>query len=607
MHTARTMFISLCVIGWLACGSDSVSQTYRPWGATGEGGSTGGAGTPLGGGGDAGGSGGFGGVPNSGGMAGTIGIGGMAGGTAGGAAIDAGGMAGGRGGAGGATADAGGMAGGRGGSGGATIDAGGMAGGRGGAGGATADAGVLGITLSNVRVLAAPDSATVSWSLDQPGTGQVEFGLSMALGSASTPETTFQYSAHVQTITNLTPGTRYYFRVKSANVAGQTVVSTIASFDTLGGGTGGSGGAGGSGGSTGGTFATSLIGLGNFISGNPGASTQSGMTTRSLGGWAPLHPSSGGYNANGTLLATHNSEVYRTSDGTQVGTVADNAQVKLKQWSNASPNKMYYVTETNCSVVHFGGATAQLFDLASARATYGINFDRFWATENEGSFIVGTDAAVVVFGIRGSEARALIWRFAGGWAPQTYLMPESYPSGGWDLYAATPIGDPAVPGNIGYVFVKPQTQGLSGASWAILSVSSNGVTGRVNADFGGTHHASQCVFQDADGSFRPGLVEASGRVVTGNGTSFSFNPPGFLWHLGWVRGTIYVVADRIESGNNVGAAAYALRRTNQGGYPLIGPGQLSNGIAYTGLYARDGITNIHFRAPNSNNVIMMSR
>ena len=75
-------------------------------------------------------------------------------------------------------------------------------------------------------------TATISWSLDQPATGQVEYGKTAAYGSLSTPELTFNYSAHVQALTGLAPGTLYHFRVRSTNQAGVQTVSGDNTFST---------------------------------------------------------------------------------------------------------------------------------------------------------------------------------------------------------------------------------------------------------------------------------------------------------------------------------------------------------------------------------------
>jgi hypothetical protein len=76
--------------------------------------------------------------------------------------------------------------------------------------------------------------AIVSWSLDEPATGQVEFGTTTAYGRLTTEETSFRYSAHVQQVSGLLAGTVYHFRVRSQDAAGRLSVSSDDTFRTIG-------------------------------------------------------------------------------------------------------------------------------------------------------------------------------------------------------------------------------------------------------------------------------------------------------------------------------------------------------------------------------------
>ena len=75
-------------------------------------------------------------------------------------------------------------------------------------------------------------SAAVSWTLNEPGTGQVFYGLTASYGSTTTPELSFNYSAHLQTVTGLTAGTLYHYCVKSADQAGNLTASGDYTFTT---------------------------------------------------------------------------------------------------------------------------------------------------------------------------------------------------------------------------------------------------------------------------------------------------------------------------------------------------------------------------------------
>lgn len=75
--------------------------------------------------------------------------------------------------------------------------------------------------------------AQISWSLDEPATGQVDYGTTSAYGSATTPELSFAYSAHLQQVSGLAPGTLYHYRVRSQDASGHRSISADATFATL--------------------------------------------------------------------------------------------------------------------------------------------------------------------------------------------------------------------------------------------------------------------------------------------------------------------------------------------------------------------------------------
>ncbi len=69
------------------------------------------------------------------------------------------------------------------------------------------------------------NAAKVTWTVSAPATGQVEYGTSTRYGEASILEASFHYSTHVQTLSGLSPGTRYHFRVHSVAADGRSVYS----------------------------------------------------------------------------------------------------------------------------------------------------------------------------------------------------------------------------------------------------------------------------------------------------------------------------------------------------------------------------------------------
>ena len=75
-------------------------------------------------------------------------------------------------------------------------------------------------------------SATISWTLDKPSTGQVEYGTTSELGLRTRRETSPEYTTHVQELEDLRPGTTYHYRVRSTDRSGIETVSERRTFTT---------------------------------------------------------------------------------------------------------------------------------------------------------------------------------------------------------------------------------------------------------------------------------------------------------------------------------------------------------------------------------------
>ncbi len=351
-------------------------------------------------------------------------------------------------------------------------------------------------------------------------------------------------------------------------------------------------------------MSTTLNGFGSFLS-SPGYANSGSYTTYNLGGWQPHHPSCNQYNADGTLITTHSGPVYRTSDGVQVGTFLDNSQVHVRQWSNTDPNVIYFLTATNCTknTLNNGVVTStELFNIASARSYFGINFDRLYGGFIEGSFVVGEDNAIAIFGIVGTTGHMLIWKLGTGWLPDHVTMPV--PSGDFDLFCATPIKDPDDANNLGYVYVSPITGGTPNNHlyyWSIIKITTTGATSKINTSLQGVHHASMCVYQGSNGQFYPGLVDIYGRVFQHDGGSFTI---GSNWHgarhVGWIRGTVYALGGNLDNGAN----AWILSKLSQGGYQVLANGSSQGSQAYPGAYSKGGIANVNYTNPTSQAVQM---
>lgn len=90
--------------------------------------------------------------------------------------------------------------------------------------------------ISNVTVTNITDTtATINWTLNEPASGQVKYGLTSSYGQLSTFQTCCQYSNHIQTLSNLTPGATYHFSVVSADQANNSASSPDSLFKTTGG------------------------------------------------------------------------------------------------------------------------------------------------------------------------------------------------------------------------------------------------------------------------------------------------------------------------------------------------------------------------------------
>ncbi|MEK7817310.1 MAG: fibronectin type III domain-containing protein, partial [Actinomycetota bacterium] len=76
-------------------------------------------------------------------------------------------------------------------------------------------------------------SATVTWTTDEPSNSQVEYGTSPGVYTDATVLDPALVTSHSQVLSNLQPSTVYYYRVRSADAAGNVSYSTEYSFQTL--------------------------------------------------------------------------------------------------------------------------------------------------------------------------------------------------------------------------------------------------------------------------------------------------------------------------------------------------------------------------------------
>jgi hypothetical protein len=86
---------------------------------------------------------------------------------------------------------------------------------------------IANLAAGNIQATA----ATITWSTNEPATSQVDYGLTIAYGSQTAPDSTLTTS-HSQGIAGLAAATTYHYRVRSADAAGNTAVSGDATFTT---------------------------------------------------------------------------------------------------------------------------------------------------------------------------------------------------------------------------------------------------------------------------------------------------------------------------------------------------------------------------------------
>ena len=83
-----------------------------------------------------------------------------------------------------------------------------------------------------VPVALAPTSVAITWETAAPSTSQVQYGTTLALGSATALDSAL-VTTHRQTVTGLTAGTTYFFAVVSQDAAGNSATSATFTVTTL--------------------------------------------------------------------------------------------------------------------------------------------------------------------------------------------------------------------------------------------------------------------------------------------------------------------------------------------------------------------------------------
>lgn len=89
-------------------------------------------------------------------------------------------------------------------------------------------------TISGIAVTAEVGTATVSWTTNESAVGQVEYGTDSGAYIAATPMSGTFSTSHSATLTGLSSGTEYFFRIKAQDNSENQSRSSESSFTTDG-------------------------------------------------------------------------------------------------------------------------------------------------------------------------------------------------------------------------------------------------------------------------------------------------------------------------------------------------------------------------------------
>ncbi|NIA02242.1 MAG: hypothetical protein GWP15_02565 [Nitrospirae bacterium] len=90
------------------------------------------------------------------------------------------------------------------------------------------------IAVSNISVTPSTTTATVTWTTNQTGSTQVDYGLTDSYGSSTAEaDTDTRVLSHSDTLSNLVANTTYHFQTASNDLNSNQVLSTDQSFTTL--------------------------------------------------------------------------------------------------------------------------------------------------------------------------------------------------------------------------------------------------------------------------------------------------------------------------------------------------------------------------------------
>ncbi len=225
------------------------------------------------------------------------------------------------------------------------------------------------------------------------------------------------------------------------------------------------------------------------------------------------HPTTGAVNADGTHLYTTSGMIFDADSGVQDGFLGTGGGASQQQWSNLTPNLMYYVhADGSFRRQHVYGFS----DEAVLFTPQELGYTQVLSGPFEGLLLDDQDRLALFMGLRpGGEAEIFLWDLQA-----QVRLPQTRPVnwGAHDFISLTHGGQ--------FVAVKSVPQGSSNGPWWFYPVTNQGLGDRVVAAFPQSHHAGPAREAGVDR-----WVDAGGRVFDMQSGTVLRTLCGF-WSLG---------------------------------------------------------------------------
>lgn len=200
-----------------------------------------------------------------------------------------------------------------------------------------------------------------------------------------------------------------------------------------------------------------------------------------------LHPTVGAANADNTKIwAASAGRIFDIETGSQAGQLATGGNAANQQWSNLTPNVMYYVHSDGSfrrQVVYGGSGETTIFKASD------VGYSAVISGPNEGLIFDDGDHYALFMGRVGqtSNAEIFIWDMK---ANKKLSQTQPVTWNAHDFISMTHYGQFAV--------VKSVAQGLSNGPWWFYPVTPNGIGARVVSEEQYAHHAGPATENGVD-------------------------------------------------------------------------------------------------------------